>query len=196
MASAICAAFCAAGIGASEMDAVQQSPTAGVDQTVQFILNVINIESGATRSVQSEDTTWAYSATFTNPCTLDLTEERQNVHLNNAADGAPIVPIRQRTHYLIPTADLEFGSFSTHHTLEQGFMRVIIFTKHATIRRWYGDSSTAPEDAQVVFEASINFGKPDVDIFNIPSHFENALEHLTHLCQCQAKEETDPIRPR
>ena len=116
------------------------------------------------------------------PCTLDLTEEREDVRLSGAAGAGP--PVRQFTHYLIPAADLGFGGFSTHNEFELGsFMSVVIFADHATIRRWYGDSPTPPPDAEVLYDASINFGKPDVDIFDVPLRLVNALEHLTSLCR-------------
>src|SRR5215470_8640357 len=50
------------------------------------------------------------------------------------------------------------SEFSKHHTLEQGYMRVIMWTKLATIRTWRGYSSTPPKDAPVLFNAAINFG--------------------------------------
>ena len=71
----------------------------------------------------------------------------------------------------------------THNTLEQGYMRVIMWTNRATIRRWRGDSSTPPQDAAVIFNAGINFGKPNVDIFEVPLLFQDALRHLTDLCR-------------
>jgi hypothetical protein len=99
------------------------------------------------------------------------------------------------THYLIPAADLEFGAFSTHNTLEQGYMRVIMWTNRATIRRWRGDSSTPPEDAAVIFNAGINFGKPNVDIFEVPLLFQDALRHLTDLCRAgEADSQATPDR--
>src|SRR5262249_35227702 len=131
----------------------------------------------------SGETVWTYSLNLANPCMLDLTEQKQTLKKQNS-DGS-VTPIREITHYLIPAADLEYGAFSTHHTLEQTYMRVIMWTKRATIRRWRGDSPTPPEDALVIFEAPINFGKPNVDMFEVPLVFEDALMHLTGLCRAQ-----------
>lgn len=177
-------ALCAVGIVLSPVYAARQACAPCLNQTGQYILDLVNTQSGATRSTRSDETTWTYSIALDGPCTLKLTEEREDVRLNNAAGAAPSPPVRQFTHYLIPAADLGFGSFSTRNEFELGsFMRVIFFTDHATIRRWYGDSPTAPPDAEVLFEASINFGKLDVDIFDVPLRLVNALEHLTTLCR-------------
>jgi hypothetical protein len=122
---------------------------------------------------------------------------RQKQTLQKGTSDGTVTPIRETTHYLIPAADLEFGTFSTHHTLErQGFMRVIMFTRRATIRRWHGDSLTPPEDAPVIFDAAINFGKPNVDIFEIPALFEDALLHLTSLCRAETKPVPHAFRER
>jgi len=182
-ASAVCAVFCALTIGAYPLDAFQQSCCAGFDETAQEILNLVNTESGATASSKSEEAVWMYSLTLADPCTLNLTEQKQT--LKTGTSEGTVTPIREITHYLIPAADLEFGEFSTHHTLEPSFMRVIMFTRRATIRRWRGDSSTPPKDAPVVFDAAINFGKPNVDIFEVPIIFEDALMHLTSLCRAK-----------
>jgi hypothetical protein len=98
-----------------------------------------------------------------------------------------VKPIRETTHYLIPAADLEFGEFSTHQELEQGYMRVIMWTRQATIRRWRGESLTPPEDAAVIFHTGINFGKPNVDIFEVPLVFQDALMHLTGVCRAEMR---------
>jgi len=182
IASALCVAFCAIGIGVYPLDAFRQSCCPGIDETAQEILHLVNAASGASESSKSGETVWTYSLNLADPCMLNLTELKQT--LKKGTSDATVTPIREITHYLIPAADLEFGTFSTHHTLEpQGFMRVIMFTRGATIRRWHGYSSTPPEDALVIFDAAINFGKPNVDIFAIPGIFEDALMHLTSLCR-------------
>jgi hypothetical protein len=183
IASALCIAFCAITIGAYRLDAFQQSCCPGINETAQAILNLVNTGSGASESSQSGETVWTYSLNLADPCMLNLTELKQTLKKENS-DGS-VTPIREITHYLIPAADLEFGAFSTHHTLEQGYMRVIMWTSHATIRRWRGDSSIPPKDAPVLFDAAINFGKPNVDIFEVPLLFEDALMHLTGLCRAQ-----------
>ena len=178
IASALCAAFCAIAIGAYPLDAFQQSCCPGINEPAQEILNLVNTKSGASESSKSGEAVWTYSLNLADPCMLNLTEQKQTLSYGT------VTPIRETTHYLIPAADLEFGAFSTHHTLErQGFMRVIMFTRRATIRRWSGVSSTPPEDAPVIFEAAINFGKPNVDVFQIPRIFEDALMHLTSLSE-------------
>jgi len=181
IASALCAALCAIAIGAYRLDAFQQSCCPGINETAQAILNFVNTQSGASESSKSGETVWTYSLNFADPCTLNLTERKQTLKRENS-DGS-VTAIREMTHYLIPAADLEFGAFSTHNTLEQGYMRVIMWTNRATIRRWRGDSSTPPEDAAVIFNAGINFGKPNVDIFEVPLLFQDALRHLTDLCR-------------
>jgi len=184
IASALCAAFCAIAIGAYRLDAFQQSCCPGINETARAILHLVNTQSGASESSKSEEAVWTYSLTLADPCTLNLTEQKQTLKKGTSDDT--VTPIRETTHYLIPAADLEFGQFSTHHTLEpQGFMRVIMFTKRATIRRWRGDSSTPPVDAPVIFDAPIDFGKPNVDIFEVPLLFEDALMHLTGLCRAR-----------
>jgi hypothetical protein len=185
IASALCAAFCAIAIGVYRLDAFQQPCCPGINETAQEILNLVNIQSGANESSKSGVTVWTYSLNLADPCMLNLTEQKQTRKQQGTSDNTA-APIREITHYLIPAADLEFGHFSTHHTLErEGFMRVILFTRHATIRRWHGDSSTPPEDALVIFTAAIDFGKPNVDIFAIPGHFEDVLMHLTSLCRAK-----------
>src|SRR5262245_51969044 len=158
IASALCAAFCAIAIGAYRLDAFQQLCCPGINETAQAILNLVNTKSGASEPSKSGEAVWTYSLNLADPCMLNLTELKQTLK-KETSDGS-VTPIREITHYLIPAADLEFGEFSTHHTLEQGYMRVIMFTKRATIRRWRGNSLTPPEDASVIFAAAINFGKP------------------------------------
>ena len=195
IASALCAAFCAIAIGAYRLDAFQQSCCSGINETAQAILSMVNTESGASESSKSGEAVWTYSLNLADPCMLNLTEQKQTLQ-KGTSDGT-VTPIRETTHYLIPAADLEFGTFSTHHTLErQGFMRVIMFTRRATIRRWHGDSLTPPEDAPVIFDAAINFGKPNVDIFEIPALFEDALMHLTSLCRAETKPVPHAFRER
>src|SRR5262249_1068373 len=148
---------CAIAIGAYRLDAFPQSCCLGVNETAQAVLNLVNTQSGSSESWKSGKAVWTYSLTLADPCMLNLTEQKDTLK-NENSDGS-VISIRETTHYLIPAADLEFGAFSTHHTLERpGYMRVIMWTKHATIRRWRGDSSTPPEDALVIFSAPINFG--------------------------------------
>ena len=182
IAAALCAAFCAIAIGAYRLDALQHSCCPGINETAQALLNLVNTQSGASESSRSEETLWTYSLNLANPCTLHLIEQKQTWKNENSGS---VTPIREITHYLIPAADLEFGAFSTHHTLEPYYMRVIMWTRGATIRRWRGDSSTPPEDAAVIFNAAINFGKPNVDIFEVPLLFEDALIHLSGLCRAK-----------
>jgi len=191
IASALCAVFCAIAIGVYPLDAFQQSCCPGINEPAQEILNLVNTKSGASESSKSGEAVWTYSLNLADPCMLNLTEQKQTLSYGT------VTPIRETTHYLIPAADLEFGTFSTHHTLDrQGFMRVIMFTRRATIRRWHGDSLTPPEDAPVIFDAAINFGKPNVDIFEIPALFEDALMHLTSLCRAETKLVPHPFRER
>jgi len=181
IASALCASLFAIAIGAYRLDAFQESCCPGINETAQAILNFVNTQSGASKTSKSGETVWTYSLNFADPCTLNLTERKQTLKRENSDGSVTVIP--EITHYLIPAADLEFGAFSTHHTLERGYMRVIMWTKRATIRRWRGDSSTPPEDAAVIFDAGINFGKPNVDIFEVPLLFQDALRHLTDLCR-------------
>src|SRR5215510_7708118 len=116
IASALCAAFCAIAIGAYRLDASQQSCCAGINETAQAILNLVNTQSGASESSKSEETFWTYSLNLADPCMLSLTEHKQTLKKENA-DGS-VTPLREITHYLIPAADLEFGAFSTHHKLD------------------------------------------------------------------------------
>ena|SRR5262245_30873607 len=183
IASALCAAFCAIAIGVHRLDAFQQLCCPGINETAQEILNIVNTQAGASESSKSEVTIWTYSLNFVDPCMLNLTEQKQTLK-KGAFDGT-VTPVRTITHYLIPAADLEFGRFATHHTLEPQGMRVIMWTRRLTIRRWHGDSSIPPKDAPVTVEAAINFGKPNVDIFEVPLLFENALMHLTALCRAR-----------
>jgi hypothetical protein len=195
IASALCAAFCAIAIGVYPLDAFQQSCCPGINEPAQEILNLVNTKSGARESSKSGEAVWTYSLNLADPCMLNLTEQKQTLK-KGTSDGT-VTPIWETTHYLIPAADLEFGTFSTHHTLErQGFMRVIMFTRRATIRRWHGDSLTPPEDAPVIFDAAINFGKPNVDIFEIPLLFEDALMHLTSFCRAVLEPVPHPFRER
>jgi hypothetical protein len=183
IAFALCAVFCAIAIRAYPLNAFRQACCPGISETAQEIMNLVNTESGARESSKSGEAVWTYSLNLADPCVLNLTEQKQI--LNKGTSGEAVTPVREITHYLIPAADLEFGKFSTHHTLEPRFMRVIMFTRRATIRRWRGDSSTPPKDAPVIFDAAINFGKPNVDIFEVPIIFENALMHLTSLCRAK-----------
>ena len=194
IAAALCAAFCAIAIGAYRLDAFQGSCCPGINETAQAILSMVNTESGASESSKWGETVWTYSLNLADPCTLNLTEQKQTLKKEDS-DGS-VIRIREITHYLIPAADLEFGAFSTHHKLEQSYMRVIMWTKRATIRRWPGNSSTPPEDAAVIFDAAINFGKPNVDIFEVPLLFQDALMHLTRLCRSHMKPVPQPFPKR
>src|SRR5262249_4995322 len=181
IAAALCAAFCAIAIGAYRLDAFQQSCCPGSNEPAQAILNFVNTQAGASESSNSGETVWTYSLNFADPCTLNLTEQKQT--LNKDSNGS-VTSRREITHYLIPAGDLEFGAFSTHNTLEQqGYMPVIMWTSRARIRRWHGDSSPPPRDAPVIFNAAINFGKPNVDIFVVPLLFQDALMYLTSSCR-------------
>src|SRR5262245_44212192 len=183
IACALCAAFCAIAIGAYRLDAYQGPCCPGFNETAEVILNLVNTQAGASESSNSGETVWTYSLNFADPCTLNLTEQKQTV--NKDSNGS-VTSRREITHYLIPAGDLEFGAFSTHNTLEQqGYMRVIMWTRRATIRRWRGDSSNPPKDAPVIFNAAINFGKPNVDIFDVPLLFQDSLIHLTDFCRAR-----------
>ncbi len=183
------------GNGARPLDAGHKALLPGIDQTEQYILDLVNTESGATKSLQAGETSWTYSMALACPCTLQLTEELQR--LNGAVPGSSTPPVREITHYLIPAADLDLGKFGTRLNLDrQGVMDVIISTERATIRRWHGDSAVMPETAPVEFEALVRFGKPNVDIFDITVRLENALKHLALLCRAVVKPDTDPFRPR
>lgn len=189
--------FCGIWIGTARLDALQLVAGPGLEQTVQYILDVVNMDSGATRSSPSEITTWTYSMAFAPPCTLDLTEGRQTVQSTPAPLGGPVASVREITHYVIPAEDMDFGRFSTHNTLERdSTMRVTMFTTRASIRRWYGVSRTMPPEAEVVFKAAINFGKPNVDNFDIPLRFQEALHHLSCLCQAAARPDNGSCRAR
>jgi len=189
---ALCAAFCAIAIGAYRLDAFQRS-CCSVNGTTQAILYFVNTQSGASESSKSGETVWTYSLNLTDPCTLNLTENKRG--LRKETDGS-VTPIRETTHYIIPAADLEFGAFSTHHTLEPGYMHVIMYTKHGTIRRWHGDSSIPPQDAAVLYDTAINFGKPNVNIFEVPLRFEDALMDLAGLCRAQTEPLPEPFAKR
>jgi len=171
----------------------------GIDSPVEYILNLVNTQSGATQSLKVGETTWTYSWTYSmalaDPCTLFLTEELQRV--NTAGGSSPTTPVREVTHYLIPLADLNLGPLGTRLKLDRpGVMQVIIATQHATMRRWHGDSATIPPDAPVAYEAPIRFGKPNVDIFVVAVRLENALRYLAPLCGAAARpDSSDPFRP-
>src|SRR5689334_16162526 len=178
----VCAAFCAIAIDVYPLNAIQQWCCPAMNVIVQDILHFVNAQSGASESLPGGTVIWTYSLTLDDPCMLNLTEEKHTV--KKGISAAAVMPTREITHYLIPAGDLEFGRFSTHQTLEtQGFMRVILFTRHATIRRWYGDVSIPPEDAAVLYVAEINFGKPNVDIFQVPLLFQDTLQNLSSLCR-------------
>jgi hypothetical protein len=180
--------------GACELHAVQTALLPGMDQTVQYILNLVNSESGATRSLQAGETRWTYSMALAGPCNLALTEEVRRI--NSAVTGTPTPPVSEITHYLIPAADLDFGKFGTRLKLgHDGVMHVVISTQRATIRRWHGDSGAVPQNASVEYEAPVTFGKPDVDIFDASVRLENALKHLASLCRTAAVPHRDPFRP-
>jgi hypothetical protein len=156
----------------------------GIDEAFQYILNLVNAESGATQSLQIGEMTWTYSMALAGPCTLFLTEELQWV--NAAGGSSPTKRGREITHYLIPLADLNVGPLGTRLNLDPpGVMQVIIATQNATIRRWHGDSATMPSDAPVVYEAPVRFGKPNVDIFVVSVRFDNALRYLAPLCRAR-----------
>jgi len=168
----------------------------GIDQTVQYILNLVNTESGAAQSLQTGETRWNYSMALVSPCTLTLTEELRKVN-SAAGPGIPTAPVVEITHYLIPVVDLDLGKFGTRLNLDrQGVMHVIISTERATIRRWHGDSAALPQDAPVAYEAPVKFNKPNVDIFDVTVRLENALKHLACLCRAVTQPDTDPFRPR
>ncbi|SRR5881296_222285 len=183
------------GNGARQLDAGHKALLPGIDQTVQYILDLVNTESGATKSLRTGETRWTYSMALAGPCTLELTEELQR--LNGAVPGSLTAPVREITHYLIPAADLDLGKFGTRLKLDrQGVTNVIISTERATIRRWHGDSTAVPQNAPVEYEAPVRFSKPYVDIFDVTVRLENALKHLALLCRAKAKPDTDPFRPR
>jgi len=156
----------------------------GIDDTFQYILNLVNTEAGATQSLQVGERTWTYSMALAGPCTLFLTEELQWV--NTAGGSSPTKRGREITHYLIPLSDLNVGPLGTRLELDRpGVMQVIIATQNATIRRWYGDSATMPPDAPVVYEAPIRFGKPYVDIFVVSVRLDDALRYIAPLCRAR-----------
>ena len=166
-----------------------------METTVEYILDLVNTESGATELKRSVITSWAYSMEAAGPCILHLREDLRRV---SAPDSTtPTAPVRETIHYLIPVVDIDFGPLGTHNSLDwQRVMHVTIFMNHGTIRRWKGESSILPEDASVEFSAPINFGKPYVNIFDAPIRLQNALKHLSSLCQAVTKPDTDPFRPR
>jgi len=180
------------GTGACKLDAAQNSCPTCIDQTAQYIVNLVNTESGATKTLKTGETKWSYSMALTGPCVFTLTEELQR--LNSAVPSSPTPPVREITPYLIPAADLDLGKFGTRLKLERGVMHVIISTERATIRRWQGDSPALPQNAPVAYEAPVRFGKPDVDIFDVTVRLENALKHLASQCRLQVRPDTDPFR--
>ncbi len=183
------------GTGIRQLNAIQNVFSPGMVQTVQYILNLVNTESGATKSLGTGETRWTYSMSVADPCTLKLTEELQT--LNSAVPNGSTAPVREITNYLIPAADLDFGKFGTRLKLEPpGVMRFIISTERATMRRWQGVSAAMPQNAPVEYEVPVRFGKPNVDIFDVPVRLENALKHLASLCRVEAPPDTDPFRPR
>src|SRR5262245_23094897 len=190
----VAAAYFVIGTSGRSFDAAAQVFAPGTDQTVEYILNLVNTESGATRSLQTGETRWSYSMALAGPCTLMLTEQLQRV--NSAVPGSSSTPAGKITRYLIPVDDLDLGKFGTRIKLDRpGVMLVIISTERATIRRWQGDSAALPQDAPVAYDAPIRFGKPNVDIFDVPVRLANALKHLACLCRAQANPDTDPFRP-
>ena len=191
----LAAAYFFIGTSVSKLDAAVHEACClpGIDQTVQYILNLVNTESGATKSLKTGEMRWTYSIALAGRCTLILTEELQRP----AVPGSPTVPVGEITHYLIPADDLDLGKFGTRVKLDrQGVMLVIISTERATIRRWHGDSAALPQDAPVGYEAPVKFGKPNVDIFDVSVRLENALKHLGSLCRAEVRPATDPFRPR
>src|SRR5262245_9571145 len=83
-------------MGASACRPVVGVNCPGIDTTVQYILNLVNTESGAKQSSQAGETKWTYSMALVDPCTLFLTEELQRV--NTAAVGnTPATPVREIT---------------------------------------------------------------------------------------------------
>jgi hypothetical protein len=181
-------------IGAAfRLDARHNDFLPGIDQTVQYILNLVNTDSGATRSLKGSEGKWTYSMALAEQCTLRMTEELQRTNSAVPSTAAPSVQI---TNYLIPAADLYFGKLGTRlHLDRQGVMHVIISTKQSTIRRWPGDSAAMPHSAHVEIEAPIRFGKPNVDVFDVTVRLENALKHLAELCRLAAGPDLDPFRP-
>jgi hypothetical protein len=184
------------GTSARQLDAAGHKPLPpGIDQTAQYILNLVNTESGATRFLQKGETRWTYSMALAGPCTLILTEELQS--LTSGVPTSPTATAGEITHYCIPVGDLDLGKFGTRLKFDRpGVMNVIISTERATIRRWRGDSATLPQNATVGYEAAIRFSKPNVDIFDVTVRLENALRHLASLCRAEATPVEDPFRSR
>jgi len=181
------------GFTASPLGAAPQLFLPNMETTIQYILDLINTESGASESMRFVNTSWEYSATAAGPCVLHLQEDLQRWSPPNST--APAAPVREIIHYLIPVADIDFGPLGTHHSLDvPRVMHSTIFMNHGTIRRWKGDSSVMPQEASVEFAAQIRFGKPYVNIFDAPIRLENALRHLSQLCQTVLKPDTDPFR--
>src|SRR5262245_13510779 len=98
-------------MGASTCKTVVGATCPGIDSPVEYILNLVNTQSGATESFKIGETTWTYSWTYSmapvGPCTLGLTEELQRVI--TAGGSGPATPVREMTYYLIPLADLNLG---------------------------------------------------------------------------------------
>jgi len=181
------------GIAASPLGAAPQLALPNMEATIQYVLDLINTESGATVSMRSVNTSWEYFATAAGPCVLHLQEDLQRWSPPDST--TPAAPVREISHYLIPVADIDFGPLGTHHLLERPrVMHSTIFMNHGTIRRWKGNSSIMPQDASVEFAAQIRFGNPYVNIFDAPIRLENALRHLARLCQAVSTPDTDPFR--
>ena len=181
------------GIAASPLGAAPQLFLPNMETTIQYVLDLIDTESGATESTRSVNTSWEYSATAAGPCVLHLQEDLQRWSPPDSTTRT--VPVREIVHYLIPVADIDFGPLGTHHSLDRPrVMHSTIFMNHGTIRRWKGDSSIMPQDASVEFAVQIRFGKPYVNIFDAPIRLENALRHLAQLCQAASNPDTDPFR--
>lgn len=202
--AAILLACMVIGIAASPLSAAPQTCLPPVlvagcppnmETTMQYILDLINSEAGATEMKRSVNTSWTYSVDAAGPCTLHLRENRQRLSPPDPTN--PTAPVRETFNYLIPVGDIGFGPGGTHQRLDQQrVMHLTIFMNHGTIRRWEGNSSILPQDASVEFAAPINFGKRNVNIFEAPIRLQNALEHLAFLCQAATKPDTDPFRAR
>src|SRR3954469_2414834 len=96
IACAICAALSVFGFAAVQLYAFQLSPASGINETGQYIVNLVNTQSGATRSLQSSETTWKYTLSIAAPCTFNLTEERQTS--SNTEDNGSTAPKRETIH--------------------------------------------------------------------------------------------------
>src|SRR5262245_55209903 len=105
------------GAGTSKLNAVHKASLPGIDQTVNYILDLVNTQSGATKSSRAGKTTWAYSMALAAPCTLLLTEELQQI--NSDVAGSATKPIYEINNYLIPAADLALGKLGTRLILDR-----------------------------------------------------------------------------